>query len=96
MQHGSVFGHVYVLAGEHRFYAFAKAGPLGHRNEQADGLGRQPVLRVVEHQVGRLGGHLLAAERVLGEQVTQMDVAQLREVDSEGVPLRCGADAELE
>ncbi len=35
VQHGAVLGHVYVLAREHRLYAFVQTGPLGQSNQQA-------------------------------------------------------------
>ena len=73
VQHGAVLGDVDVLAAEHRLGALAEPGALGQRHEQPDRLAGQPVLRVVQVQVAGAAGQLLAAARVLGEQVPQVD-----------------------
>ena len=53
-------------------------GPARDGGEQRHRLGGDAVLRVVEHDVARLGHEPGAALRVLGEQVTEMPVGDAR------------------
>jgi hypothetical protein len=88
VQDGTVLGDVDLLASEHGIDAIAQTGALGQRDEQPERLGGDAVLRIVEVHAVELDGHVLAALRVVGEQVTEVDVAQLREVSVERAPLR--------
>ena len=54
VQHGTVLRDVDVLAGEHRVAPLRHAALLGERDEQAQRLVGDPVLRVVEEEPGRL------------------------------------------
>ena len=49
-----------LSAAEHGLDALAQTGPLGERDEQRDGLGRDAVLGVVEVEVAGLERHRLA------------------------------------
>ena len=55
VQHGAVLGRVDVLAGEHRVTTLLDPGRPGDVHEEAQGLVGDPVLGVVEDEVGRRG-----------------------------------------
>ncbi len=63
VQHGALLGHVDLLAGEHGVAQRLDAGPPGQRRQQAQRLGRDPVLRVVEVEVADLEGHRRGPDR---------------------------------
>ena len=77
MQHGPVLGDVDLLAPEHGVDARAQAGLLGELEEERQRLVGDAVLRVVEVDARRLRGEALAALRVVGEEIPQMQVADL-------------------
>ena len=88
VQDGAVLGDVDLLAPEHGVDAVAEAGPLRERDEEAEGLVGDAVLGVVEVDAVDLDGQALAAVGIVGEQVAEVDVAQLVEVRVERAPLR--------
>ncbi len=61
---------------------------LGELHEQPERLVGDAVLRVVEVEAGALGGKPLAARRVVGEEVAQVEVADLGVVRFERAPGR--------
>ena len=93
MEDGAVFGDVDVFAGPHGVDPLPKSGPLGHRDQKADGLLGQAVLGVVEVQVGGVEGERVAAARIVGEEVPQVDVRQFAVVVEQGLPFRGRGDA---
>ena len=93
-EHGSVLGHVDLLTGEHRVDPRPQSAPLGEGEEQPQGLGLDPVLRVVEVDVADLGREARGAPGVGREEVAQVDVADLRVMGAERLPLlEIGQDA---
>src|SRR4051794_40526866 len=88
MEHGAVLGDVEVLTAEHRVDPFAQPGGLRQRDEQADGLRGDPVLRVVEVEVAELHGQRGAAGGVVGEQIAKLELADLLVVLAQCLPLR--------
>ena len=86
VEDGAVLGHVDPVAAEHRIGALRQARLVGQLDEQAQRLVRDTVLRVVEVEAGALGGEPLAARRVLGEEVAQVEIADLGVVLLERTP----------
>ena len=91
MEDGAVLGRVDPVAAEHRLRALAQPRLLGELEEQPQRLVGDAVLRVVEVDAGALGGETLAARRVLGEEVAQVCLADLRVVALERLPGRAFA-----
>ena len=92
VEYGSVLGHVYVLAGEHRFGTLPEPRSFRQGDEQPHGLGSEPVLGVVKHEVRRLDDHRGSPVGLIGEQSTQVHVAQGGEMVSQSLPFGRGAD----
>jgi hypothetical protein len=87
VEHGAVLGDVDPLAGEHRLPPLGDAALLGQRDQQAQRLIGDPVLRVVETEAGALRDHPLAAPGVGGEQLAQVGLpGGLGVVGPEGPP----------
>ena len=74
VQDGPVFRDVDLLAPEHGVDALAQAGFLGQLQEQLERFVGDAVLRVVEVDAHRLGGHALAALGVVREELAQMQL----------------------
>ena len=77
VQDGTVLGDVDLVAAEHGVDAVAQTRPVRERDEQAERLVGDAVLRVVEVDTVDLDGELLTALGIVGEQVAEVDVAQL-------------------
>ena len=83
----AILGHVDPLAPEHRLDPLAEPGIVGKRDEQADRLVVDPVLRVVEVQAAP--PRRPAARRARGSSansVAQMPVADCRVVGDQPLP----------
>src|SRR6266849_8954833 len=78
VQHRAVLGDVDLLAAEHGVDALAQPGLLGEVDEETERLVGHAVLRVVEVEAHALDRQALAATRVVGEELAEMDVAHLR------------------
>src|SRR5712664_434834 len=78
VEHRAVLGHVDLLAAEHGVDALAQPGLLGELDEETERLVGHAVLRVVEVQADALDRQALAATRVVGEELAEMDVADPR------------------
>ena len=88
VQDGAVLRDVDVLAAEHHVPALLEVRLLGQLEEQPHGLVGHAVLRVVEVEPDGLRPQPLAAVRILGEQVAQVALADLRVVTLERGPRR--------
>ena len=86
VEHGAVLRHVDLLAPEHGVDAGAQAGLLGELEEERQGLVGDAMLRVVEIDPHRLRGEALAALRIAGEEILQMQVADLLVVALQFLP----------
>ena len=53
VQHGALFGHVDLVAAEHRLDALGQTRPMRERDQQRHRLGGDAVLRIVEAQIRR-------------------------------------------
>lgn len=93
VEDGSVFGDVDVLAGPHGVDAFPQAGPFGDGHEEADGVGGEAVLGVVEVQVRGVDRQVIPSSGVAGEQLPQVDAGELALVVEQGLPFGGGGDA---
>ena len=88
VERGAVLRDVHSLAAEHRPHLVLQA-PLGCQlPEELHRVVREPVLRVVEPEALRLRRQALAAARVAGKEVAEMDVAHLPVVPLETPPGR--------
>ena len=74
VQHGAVLGDVDLVAAEHRVDALAQARLLGQLQQQLERLVGDAILRVIEIDARRLDRQALAALRIVGEELPQMDV----------------------
>ncbi len=88
VQHRAVLGDVDLLAAEHRVDPRAQPAFLGELDQQRERLVGDAVLRVVEVEARRLGRQALAALRVVGEELAQMQVAHLRQMGRKRLPRR--------
>ena len=88
VQHRTVLRDVDPVTAEHHLDPLGQPGLLGERDQQVDRLVGDPVLGIVEVQARRLCPEPLAAARVLGEQVTEVNVADLRVMALERGPGR--------
>ncbi len=77
VQRGPVLGGVDDLAAKHRVDPLTQAALLGERDQQAERLVGDSVLGVVEEDAGRLGRQPLAPPRVVGEEISQVQIAHL-------------------
>jgi len=85
VQDGTLLGDVDLVALKHRVDARAQAGLLGELQQQRQGLIRDPVLRVVEEDANGLRRQALAAPRVVGEEPSEMQLADLLVMRHEGL-----------
>ena len=88
MQDGPVFRLVDLVSSEHAVDALAQAGLFGQSTEQAEGLVGDAILRVVEIDANRLRGQPLAARRVGGEELAEVQLPNLLVVGRERLPCR--------
>ena len=86
VQDSPVLGDVDLVAAEHGVDVVLQAARLGQRQQQVDGLAGDAVLGVVEVQPGSLHDHQPAAFGIVGEQVTQVGVADFIEMHLEVAP----------
>ena len=96
VEHRSVFGDVDLLAPEHGRDSLFQTGPAGERDQQLHCLCGQPVLGIVEQDPVGFDRQLLAARRVLGEQLPQMPLTHRFEVLAERLPLAALGDRALD
>ena len=89
VQHGAVLGRVDVLAGEHRVPMLFHPRGAGQRHEEAHGLVRDPLLGVVQREVGALRREARRPFGVLCEEVAEMPRRNLVEVRHQGLPFGC-------
>jgi hypothetical protein len=85
---GSILGRVDVLAREHRVDPPAEPSSAGERDQQAQRVVRETVLRVVEEDAGPLRGETLAPPRIGAEDLPEGDLMHVPEVVGERPPLR--------
>ena len=88
VKHGAALGRVDLLTREHGIAPFRHAARLRQLQQEAQGLVRDPVLRVVEEQTGALGGEARRASGIVGEQRAQMETLDLRVMRDERLPDR--------
>ena len=88
VQHGPVLGDIDLVAAEHGVAMALEIALASEVDEQAHRLVGDPVLRVVEVQPGRLGGHPLTAFGIVGEQLAEVHVADLGVVARQRRPRR--------
>ena len=72
MQDSAIFRDVDFVAAEHRVDPVAQPGLLGELDEQLEGFVVDAIFRVIEVDAGGLGGHPVAARRIIGEQFSQV------------------------
>jgi len=88
VQHGPPLSDVDLLALEHGVDALSQAALLGQLQQEPHGFVGDAVLGVVEVHADRLGRQALAALRVVGEELTEVQAADLLVVGCEGLPCR--------
>ena len=88
MQHGPVLAHIDLCAREHRVPPRLDAARPGEAHEQANGLVRDAVLRIVEEKPGGLDGETFGAPCVAGKQGAQMLILDALVVPLKRFPLR--------
>ena len=86
MEDGAVLGDVDLLAAEHRVDAIAQPGLLRQLPQQTERLVGDAVLGVVETEAGEFHRHSLAALRVVREERTQVQAADLLVVRLQRLP----------
>ncbi len=74
VQHGPVLRDVDLVAAKHRVDALAQARLLGQLQQQLQRFVGDAVLGIVEIEARRLDRQLLAAVRIVGEQLLQLQV----------------------
>ncbi len=89
VQDGPVLRRVDVLAGEHRVAMLLDPRRPGDVHEETQGLVGDPVLGVVEDEVGPLCREPGRPFGVLGEELAQVALRHPLVVRPEGLPLRC-------
>ena len=77
VKHGPLLGHVDLLAAEHGLDASGEAALVGQPQQQPERLVGDAMLRVVEVEAGGLGGQALARAGVVGEDLPQVQLADL-------------------
>ena len=77
MQDRALFRDVDLLPAKHGVDPLAQAGLLRQLQQQLQGLVGDAVLGIIEEDADCLGGKTLAALRVVGEQLAQMDFTDL-------------------
>ena len=90
VQYRAAFRGVDLLAGEHRIAAFHHAALFGKLQQQPQRLIGDAVLRVVEEEARAFGREALRPAGIVGEQIAQMDVLDLRVMRRKRLPGRRG------
>jgi hypothetical protein len=88
VEHRAVLGDVDPVAAEHRLPPLGEPRLLGEVDQEANRLVRRTVLRVVEVEAGAFSGETLATCGVVGEQVTEVELADLCVMLLERTPRR--------
>ena len=88
MQHGAVLGDIDPVAAKHGVDVRAQPRLLGQLQQQRNRRVGHAILRIVEIDPCRLRGQALAAARIVGEQLLQLDVLDGREVRGKRFPCR--------
>ena len=88
VQHGAAFRGVDLLAGEHRIAPLRHAALFGQLQQQPQRLVGDAVLRVVEEQARAFGREALRPAGIVGEQLAQMHVLDLRMMRRKRLPGR--------
>ena len=86
MQHGALFGHVDLVAAEHRVDARAQSDFVGQREQQANSLVGHAMLGVVEVEAGGLDHEAFAALGIFVEHRAQVTAVNLIVVRLQGFP----------
>jgi len=93
VQDGAVFGGVDVLAGEHRVAPGLHARCPRHVEQQPQRLVGDPLLGIVQAEIGSRGVETLPSAGVVGEQTPQVEPPALGlEVLSQRPPLPSGCE----
>ena len=92
VEHRALFGGVDPFPPPHGLDPAGEIGPGGEGGQQADRLGREPVLRVVEEEVAGLDRHRLAPLRVVAEEGPEVDAAHGGVVVGQPLPFGAGRD----
>ena len=90
MQHRAVFGDVDFVAAEHGVDALLEATFASELQQQLQRFVGDAVLGVVEIEPGRLDGQPLAAGRIVGKELPQVDVFEFLIVLLRATPRRVG------
>ena len=85
MQHRAVLAHVDLFSREHRVPPRLDSARPGEAHEQANGLVRDAVLRIVEEESGGFDGEPLGAPGVAREQGPQVQIPDALDSASEGL-----------
>ena len=88
VEHGPVLGGVDVGAGEHGVTAGLDAGGPGQVDQERQRLVGDPMLGVVQDEIAGSGGQTGRPLGVVGEELAQVEIADVAEVRCEGLPLR--------
>src|SRR5262245_46136475 len=72
VEHGPIFGHIDLVASEHRLDTLVKPGFLRQLYEELDCVIRNTVLRVVQEQSFCLGSHASATRRIISKKRSKM------------------------
>src|SRR5262245_49380156 len=92
MEYGTILGNVDPIAAKHGLPPLGEPRLLCQLHQQANRLVRRPVLRIVEVEAGTFGRETLATRRVVGEQLTEAEIVDLRVVALERAPRRTLAE----
>jgi hypothetical protein len=85
---GPILGTVDLFTAEHRFDARSQTGLFGQLTEQSQRFIRNSILRVIEIDPSRFGGHTLATFRVSSKKGAKMLFTNLLGVILEFFPCR--------
>jgi hypothetical protein len=88
VQDGTLLGDVDLLAMEQAVDVRPQIGLLGELQEELERLVGDAVLRVVQEDADGLGGQALAAPRIVGEELPEMQTTDRPGVGFEGLPCR--------
>jgi hypothetical protein len=77
MQDGAFFCNVDPLPAEHRLHPGANSGLLRELDEELHCFNGDPILRVVEIDAHSFDRKALAASRVIGKQLPEMQLVDL-------------------
>ena len=88
MEYGPFFRLVDRLAAEHRIDAFAQTAFLGQSDQQPYGFVGDPVFGIVQVNARGFSGQALAAARIVGEELPQMQITDCGVMGLECLPGR--------